>query len=63
MLFALARDGLQAIDVIREQEPDVVSLDIRMPVLDGSSAPHRIHESDVKLGVLMWSGEVNERTL
>ncbi|WP_405138739.1 response regulator [Nocardia sp. NBC_01388] len=33
-----ASDGAQAIGVVREQHPDVVLMDIRMPVRDGLSA-------------------------
>jgi CheY-like chemotaxis protein len=30
-----AADGLQALDYLREQRPDIVLLDIAMPVMDG----------------------------
>lgn len=33
-----AADGREAIDVVRRERPDVVLMDIRMPVLDGISA-------------------------
>jgi DNA-binding NarL/FixJ family response regulator len=31
-----AADGRQALDLIRELDPDVALMDIRMPILDGS---------------------------
>jgi two-component system, response regulator PdtaR len=37
-----AGDGQQAIDLARETRPDVVILDVKMPVLDGLSAAERI---------------------
>jgi response regulator NasT len=37
-----AADGQQAIDLARELGPDLVILDIKMPVLDGISAAERI---------------------
>ncbi|SDR68512.1 response regulator [Agrococcus carbonis] len=37
-----AADGAQAVRVAAEQEPDVVLMDVRMPVLDGISATARI---------------------
>ena len=38
-----ARDGEEAVRLARELEPDVVLLDLRMPVLDGIEAARRIH--------------------
>ena len=37
-----AGNGAEAIDVVRELAPDVVLMDIRMPVLDGVEATRRI---------------------
>jgi DNA-binding NarL/FixJ family response regulator len=37
-----AEDGRRAIEVAREHEPDVVLMDIRMPVLDGLAATRNI---------------------
>jgi response regulator NasT len=37
-----AGDGQQAIDLATETKPDVVILDVKMPVLDGLSAAERI---------------------
>ncbi|HVU61163.1 MAG TPA: response regulator, partial [Mycobacteriales bacterium] len=37
-----AGDGQQAVDLASQVEPDVVILDVKMPVLDGISAAERI---------------------
>ena len=41
-VVAEADDGVQALALIREHRPEVVLLDIRMPVLDGVEAARRI---------------------
>ncbi|MGI5458212.1 response regulator [Streptomyces sp. CA-249302] len=38
-----ARDGAEAVRVCREQGPDVVLMDVRMPVMDGIQATARLH--------------------
>jgi two-component system, response regulator PdtaR len=37
-----ASDGEQAVSLVREQRPDVVIMDVKMPVLDGISAAEQI---------------------
>lgn len=41
-IIDVASDGAMAIELIKQQRPDVVTLDVQMPVLDGLSALERI---------------------
>lgn len=42
MEVQIARDGAQALELARSFEPDVVTLDVNMPVMDGLSALERL---------------------
>jgi DNA-binding NarL/FixJ family response regulator len=41
-VVAEAADGLQAVELCREQTPDVVLMDVRMPGIDGIEATRRV---------------------
>jgi response regulator NasT len=48
-----AADGEQAVDLAREHTPDLVILDVKMPVLDGISAAERITKDAVAPVVML----------
>ncbi|MFD3419282.1 response regulator [Streptomyces decoyicus] len=62
-VVAEAADGQQALDGVREHRPDIVLMDIRMPVVDGLVATRRITEDprlpDVRV-VMLTTFELDE---
>ncbi|MBO3741910.1 response regulator transcription factor [Actinoplanes flavus] len=52
-VVAEAATGAEAVRLVREQEPDVVVMDIRMPVMDGIEATRHITAGDGPARVLM----------
>jgi two-component system NarL family response regulator len=53
MVIAEAANGREAVDLWRHHRPDVVLLDLRMPVLDGVGALAEIHREDAAARVIV----------
>src|ERR1051325_3826211 len=51
-----ASDGGEAVRLAKELHPDVVLMDISMPVMDGIEAAHAIREQDGNACILMLTG-------
>ena len=49
----LAADGEEALRKLQREKPDLITLDIRMPGLDGIEVLQRIRESDKEIPVIM----------
>lgn len=50
-----ARDGLEALNLVRELQPDVLLLDIEMPGMDGIEVARRLQELNLKVRILILS--------
>jgi two-component system response regulator LytT len=48
-IAATGRNGLEAVDLIRKIEPDLVFLDVQMPGLDGMGVVRQLRESGAEL--------------
>ncbi|MFC6863585.1 chemotaxis-specific protein-glutamate methyltransferase CheB [Halomicroarcula sp. GCM10025817] len=58
-VVAQARNGVEAVDAVGEHDPDVVTMDVEMPEMDGIEATERIM-ADHPVPVLMLSAHTDE---
>jgi DNA-binding NarL/FixJ family response regulator len=62
-VVGVVHDGEQAVRVALEKRPDVVLMDVAMPVTDGISATRRIREERPETRVVMLSAYEEERNV
>jgi DNA-binding NarL/FixJ family response regulator len=60
-LVGLAGDGEEAVRLAGERRPDVILMDISMPLMDGIDAVKQIRAADGDVSILMLTGS-NART-
>ncbi|SDO50694.1 two-component system, chemotaxis family, response regulator CheY [Alkalicoccus daliensis] len=54
-VVAEAENGLEAVDLYKEHRPDIVTMDITMPEMNGIEALQKIREYDPEAKVIMCS--------
>src|SRR5215469_18608688 len=57
-----ASDGREAVDLACQKKPDIVIIDVDMPVVDGIEAIRQIRQASAGTDVLVYTNE-NERDL
>jgi CheY-like chemotaxis protein len=56
-----AKNGHEGIELIKKEKPDIVFMDLKMPVMDGVESLKKIREFDKDLPVVMISAFVNDQ--
>ena len=57
----LALDGEQALQIVHDEEPDVMVLDLKMPGIDGMEVLRRVRKSFPKVQVIILTGHGSEK--
>ena len=54
-VVAEAGNGKEAVEAVRSMDPDILILDITMPIMTGLDAMHELSKSDVRTRVLIFT--------
>jgi two-component system response regulator CpxR len=57
---AVAYDGESALDMVKEEEPEVMILDLKMPGIDGIEVLRRVKKTNPEIEVIMLTGHGSE---
>lgn len=52
-VVGIAKNGREAVEMVKKQKPDVVLMDVRMPIMDGVEAAKQIHEHNSEVRIIM----------
>ena len=56
-----ASDGLQAVEMVKKLSPDILLLDMEMPVMDGTEVAARLREMDSPVYILVLSAHDDQQ--
>lgn len=59
-LIAQAQDGQQGVDMAKEHNPDVILMDIGLPMIDGIEATRQIKELNLDSKILIFTSRDND---
>ncbi|MEG6616616.1 response regulator [Peptococcaceae bacterium 1198_IL3148] len=58
-----AQNGLEAVEIVKRVKPDLVFMDVRMPVMDGLEALTKIKAISPSVNVVMMTANFTEETI
>jgi two-component system, chemotaxis family, chemotaxis protein CheY len=61
-IIGLAKNGIEAVDICRRRRPDVVTMDLTMPEMDGITCVERLMAHDSALNILVVSALSDKTT-
>ncbi len=60
-VVALCRDGESALRAVRQHNPDILLLDLTMPILDGVAVLERLSAEETTTSVVVFTGTMDEK--
>ncbi len=62
-IVLFAQSGQTGLELIKQESPDIVFIELNMPVMDGAETLKKIREFNKELPVVMISASVNDQKL